>query len=186
MLLIAIALLAACSREVPVQKQSVLPAPQPAPRIVSYFAGTNAADAVAQIRAKVGEPFRVLEIHIRHDSVRVQAQDPKNKENFDEYLIEHGVLQPSRPVRLFGHPDEKTIEANLFDPATVALAKIPDLIREADQKIQIEGRGLNCVDIRHEMFGNGELRIDIDYNGTRKDGYLRTDRNGEHGTVHID
>ncbi len=190
LLLFGAVLLAACQREMPVQKQSVLPPkmarrPSP-PRVVSYFEGTNAADAVNQIRAKVGEPFRVLEIRIHSDSVSLQAQDPKKKENVDEYEIERGVLQPSTPVRLFGETDQKTLEANLFDPSTVDLTKIADLIREADQKIQLEGRELSDVDIRREMFEPPyPVRIDVDYRGTRKHGYLRADRHGSHTIVHL-
>lgn len=188
-LLVATALLVACSREIPVEKQSAIPAaPSQPARLVSYYEGTNAADAVAQVRAKVGEPFRVLNVSIYRDRVTLQAQDPKKKENVDEYVVESGVLKPPKPVHLIGigADDAKTLEANLFDPATVDLAKIPDLIHEADQKVQIEGRTFGGVDIRRDMFeSDGPVRIDMDYSGTRKNGYLRTDRHGAHGTVHI-
>jgi hypothetical protein len=181
--------LAACSREIPVQKQSVVapPAqpPQPRPAVVNYYEGTHAAEAVQQIRAKVGEPFRVLRISIDSNSVTLKAQDPKKPENVDEYTVRRGELQPSVPVRLFGETDQKTLEANLFDPATVDWAKIPDILRMADQKIQLEGRTLSDISIERNMFDTGAVMIDVNYNGTRKNGYLRTDRHGGHPEVSI-
>jgi hypothetical protein len=118
--------LAACSREMPmVEKQSVVAPPVPAPPALSYYEGTHAAEGIQQIRAKVGEPFRVLKIRIDDDSIMLQAQDPKKPENVDEYRLSHGVLKPSVPVRLFGQTNQETLEANLFDPADVDFTKSP-------------------------------------------------------------
>jgi len=113
--LMFVCLLAACSKDVPVaQQQSVVaPAFKPRPAPVNYYQGTHAADAIQQIRAKVGEPFKVLKIRIDDDSVWLQAQDPKKPENVDEYRISRGVLKDPIPVRLFGQNDQKTLEAKL-------------------------------------------------------------------------
>lgn len=179
--------LAACSREIPVQKQSVVaPPPQPRHVTVSYLEGTHAADAVQQIRAKVGEPFRVLRISIDDDSVTLKAQDPKKKENVDEYTVLRGELRPSVPVRLFGQTDQETLEANLFDPATVDWDKIPDIMKEAVDKIHLEGGSLTDISIERDMFKDSRpVMIDVNFSGTRKNGYLRVDRHGAHPEVSI-
>ncbi len=186
MTLLFVSLLAACSREMPmVEKQSVVAPPVPPPAL-SYYEGTHAAEGIQQIRAKVGEPFRVLKISIDDDSIMLQAQDPKKPENVDEYWLTRGVLKPSTPVRLFGQTDQETLEANLFDPADVDFTKIPDLVREADAKIQLEGREMSGVSINRDMFDEHRpIQVDVDYNGTRKHGYLRADRKGEHTKVRI-
>jgi hypothetical protein len=187
MTLLLVSLLAACSREMPmVEKQSVVAPPVPPPPALSYYEGTHAAEGIQQIRAKVGEPFRVLKISIDDDSIMLQAQDPKKPENVDEYWLTRGVLKPSTPVRLFGQTDQETLEANLFDPADVDFTKIPDLVREADTKIQLEGREMSGISINRDMFDDHRpIQIDVDYNGTRKHGYLRADRKGEHTKVRI-
>jgi hypothetical protein len=188
-LMVVLLSLAACSREVPVQKQSVVAPPvasKPRPVPVNYYEGTHAADAIQQIRAKVGEPFRVLDISIDYDAVAVKAQDPKKKENVDEYTVRRGELRPSVPVRLFGQSDQETLEANLFDPATVDWAKIPDILRQANEKIQLEGGSFTGISIERNMFDDKRpVMIDANYQGLRKNGYLRTDRHGDHPEVHI-
>ena len=188
-LVVVLALLAACSGEISDKKQTAESSPKPQapppPPKVSYYEGTHAADAIAQIRAKVGEPFRVVNIDIDDDTVRLKAQDPKNKENVDEYEIENGKLEPPKPVRLIA-TDQKTLEANLFDPTDVDLSKVPDLLREANEKVQLEGRKLSDVTIARDMFEGGRpVMMDVNYRGTRKTGYLRADRHGAHAKVSI-
>jgi len=187
-LLFAVCLLAACSREIPIgQNQSVVPQPAKprAPR-VNYYEGTHAADAIQQIHAKVGEPFRVLKIRIDDDSVFVQAQDPKKRENVDEYRLVRGELRPAVPVRLFGLTDQATLEANLFDPSDVDFARIPDLVREGNEKVQLEGREMTGVSLGRDMFDDHRpIHIDVNYHGTRKTGYLSADRHGTHSKVRI-
>ena len=185
MTLLFVSLLAACSREMPlVEKQSVV-AP-PVPPALSYYEGTHAAEGIQQIRAKVGEPFRVLKIRIDDDSIMLQAQDPKKPENVDEYRLSRGELKPSIPVRLFGQTNQETLEANLFDPADVDFTKIPDLVREANEKVQLEGREMSGISIDRDMFDEKcPIEIDVDYSGTRKHGYLRADRKGGNTKVRI-
>jgi hypothetical protein len=181
-------LLAACSREVPIaQKQTVMapPAP-PRPPVVSYYEGTHAVEAIQKIRTRVGEPFRVLKIRIDEDYIMVQAQDPKKRENIDEHRISRGELRPAVPVRLFGQSDQETLEANLFDPADVDFTKIPDLVREANEKVQLEGRELAGISIDRDMHDDARsIHVDVNYRGSRKHGYLRADRKGTHTKVRI-
>jgi hypothetical protein len=187
-LLLAVCLLAACSREIPIgQNRSVVPRPaKPRPPRVNYYEGTHAADAIQQIRANVGEPFRVLKIRIDDDSVLLQAQDPKKRENVDEYRLVRGELKPAVPVRLFGQSDQATLEANLFDPSDVDFARIPDLVREANEKVQLESREMSGITIDRDMFdAHRSIIIDVDYSGTRKHGYLRADRHGTHSKVSV-
>jgi hypothetical protein len=160
--------------------------PSPRPPVVSYYEGTHAVEAIQQIRAKVGEPFRILKLRIDDDYIVVQAQNPKKRENVDEYRISRGELKPAIPVRLFGQTDQETLEANLFDPSDVDLAKIPDLVREANEKVQLEGREISGISIDRDMFDDDRpINIDVNYSGSRKNGYLRADRKGMHTTVRI-
>lgn len=186
---VALLLVVACNREIPVQKQSVVTPPSPFERpkpAFSYYEGTHAADAIAQVRAKVGEPFRVLNIHINEDMIRMQVQDPKKPENVDQYTIDEGKMRDPAPVRLFGDTDPSTLEANVFDPADVDLTKIASLIREGDEKIQLEGREMSSLSIERNMFDEKRpIMIDVNYRGTRKNGFLRADRRGGHSEVTI-
>jgi hypothetical protein len=180
-------LLAACRREILVQKQSMIaPPPKPRPPAVSYYEGAHAAEAIQKIRARVGEPFRVLRISIDGDDMSVQVQDPTKRENVDEYRCDHGEVRAPTPVRLFGDTDQQTLEANVFDPADLDLTKIGDLLREGNDKIQLEGRELSGISIERDMFDDDRpIMIDVNYRGIRKNGYLRADRHGAHPKVNI-
>jgi hypothetical protein len=182
-------LLAACSREVPVQQQSVMAPPPPTPRppVVSYYEGAHAAEAIQQIRAKVGEPFRVMRISVDNDSVTAEVQDPKKKENVDSYEIQRGEMRAPRPVHLVGETDQKTIDANMFDPAGVDWTKITEILRQGNEKIQLEGRELSDISIERDMYADGRpIIVDVNYRGTRKNGFLRLDRHGAHPEVNVD
>lgn len=182
-------LLAACSREGVVHQQSSMapaPMPKPRPAAVSYYERTHAAEAIQQIRAKVGEPFRVMNVRIDDDSVSAEVQDPKKKENVDRYEVDGGELKAPRPVRLIGDTDQDTLEANLFDPAGVDWAKIPEILRQGNEKVQLEGRELTSISIARDMFKESRpIMVDVNYRGTRKYGYLRVDRHGAHPEVEV-
>jgi hypothetical protein len=78
------------------------------------------------------------------------------------------------------------LEANLFDPAEVDLARLPALLREANEKIQLEGRQMTGITIERNMFDDKRpIMIDVNFRGTRKHGYLRADRKGGHSEVSI-
>jgi hypothetical protein len=181
-----VVLAAACGNQNGPLTQQRTPVRPATPPSVAYLEGTNAADALKQVRAKVGEPFRVLKISVSDHSMRVQAQDPKKPENVDEYRIWGGQIQGPAPVRLFGQTSQKVLEQNLFDPSDVALEKIPELVREADEKVVLEGREPTpSVTIKRKLPFEEYVSIDVDYAGARKNGYLHTDRHGKNTKVRI-
>jgi hypothetical protein len=180
---VLVLILAACGREAPVaQRAAAVP---PAPRFrtppPNFQQGKNAFDAVQRVRAKVGEPFRVLNIRITDRSVTIQAQDPKKPENVDEYRV-NTELEGPIPVRLFGSED--ALAQNLFNPDDVALDQIPALIAEAESKIDIEGREFSGITIKRDLPFDEDIAIRVSYGGTRKSAFLEADRHGKHGKVH--
>ena len=145
----------------------------------------HALEAIQLVRKAVGEPFRVLEINIHTTSVNVQVQDPKKKENVDEYEVDGGKLEGPKPVKLIGgDTDEAAVNRSVFDPSEVALDKIAALVHEAEQKVELEGRDEALVTIRRD--DERKIEISVLYNGSRKTGSYTTDRNGLHGKAVID
>src|SRR5256885_4814431 len=89
-----------------------------------YHEGTHALEAIQQVRKAVGEPFRVLEINIHTTSVNVQVQDPKKKENVDEYEVDGGELAGPKAVQLMGSfTGEGAEDCSVFCPPEVAADK---------------------------------------------------------------
>lgn len=154
-------------------------------RAVHYQEGTLAAEAVKMIHNKVGDPFRVMEILVYTDSVKVQVQDPHKKENVDEYEVDGGKLEGPKPVRLIGiDTDEAAINRTVYDPSTVALDKLADIVKTGNEKVQLEGREDPLVSIKRDII-DGKLEISVSYSGTRKNGDYTTNAKGEHGKVDI-
>ncbi len=80
-ILACLPLFVACGdQNVPVAPQRAVPERAPEPARVAYLEGTHTSEAIKQVRDKVGEPFRVLEIMVFSDRVKVQVQDPKKPE----------------------------------------------------------------------------------------------------------
>src|SRR5262245_30132459 len=72
------------------------------PSTNGMFEGAAMIRAGAALKEKLGSPFKVLNVEIVHDSVKLRAQDPKNPANVDEYQYwstSHSVSGP-RPVEL--------------------------------------------------------------------------------------
>ncbi|MEA2489220.1 MAG: hypothetical protein QOH21_1012 [Acidobacteriota bacterium] len=87
---------------------------------------------------------------------------------------------------LFGQTSQEALEASLFDSSEVDFTKIPDLIREANEKVQLEGRQMSGINIDRDRFDEArQIQIDVNYIGLRKNGYLRADRKGAHTTVRV-
>jgi len=154
-------------------------------RKLKYQEGTHAAEALAMVKAKVGEPFRVLQILVYPTHVKVQAQDPKKKENVDSYDAEDGKVGGPTPVLLIGEDNSAAgVSRAVFDPSQVAIDKISDLVQVAAQKIQLEGRDEPLVTIDRDMF-EGKVEIVVSYSGTRKNGNYTTDAKGQHGKAEV-
>jgi hypothetical protein len=65
-------------------------------------------------------------------------------------------------VRLFGATDQQTLDANVFDRAGVDWARIPDILRQGNEKIQLEGRQVSGITIERDMFdGARPIMVDL-------------------------
>src|SRR5829696_9661083 len=72
------------------------------PKKGQYFEGDAAKTAADAIKEEIGKPFGVVEIFIDADTFRVQAVDPNNPRNVDEYKYAAGFVAGPTPVQLSG------------------------------------------------------------------------------------
>src|SRR5688500_8794787 len=66
----------------------------------NLFESSNAEKAVTEIKNKIGKPFKVTEIVIEKDKLKIHAQDPNNPQNLDEYRYTAGFVAGPNPVKL--------------------------------------------------------------------------------------
>lgn len=102
-----------------------------------YFEGENAKNAIEKVKEKVGKPFKISEITIEENEIRMQIQDPNNPQNLDEYKIANGFLTGPSPVKL--NAMQRDLENSTFPIDQINFAAIPNFILEALEKSKIEG-----------------------------------------------
>ena len=107
------------------------------PKKGQYFDGDAAQTAAQAISDKIGKPFKVVEIFVDEDEFRVQAQDPNNPKNVDEYKYVAGFVTGPTPVQLGGMVDNAEKSSYPFDD--IDFAAVPKFCKEALERADIEG-----------------------------------------------
>ena len=149
-----------------------------------FFTGDTAAKAAKAVRDKIGKPFKVIEVFIDDDEFRVQAQDPNNPKNVDEYKYVAGLVVGPNPVKLSGMNDD--VEKSSFPFDDIDFAAVPKFCKEAIDKSGIEGakiyrmtfqRAFAMTDNAVGALGNAYWNIEI--NGTRENVTAAADPKGK-------
>lgn len=138
-----------------------------------YFEGENAKNAIENVKGKIGKPFKVAEIMIEENEIRIQVQDPNNSQNLDEYKIANGFLTGPNPVKL--NAMQRDLENSTFPIDQINFDAIPNFIREALEKSKIEGAKISRLNFQRAFalrekdmgaFGSAYWQIQIE--GTRE------------------
>jgi hypothetical protein len=152
------------------------------PKKGQYFEGDGAKSAADAIKAKIGKPFKVMEIFVDEDEFRVQAQDPNNPKNVDEYKYVAGFVTGPTPVQLSGIYDA---DKSGFSFDEIDFAAVPKFCKEAIERADIEGgkiyrltfqRGFAITDNDAGALGNARWNIEI--KGTRENVTAAADPKG--------
>lgn len=114
----------------------------------SFFESDKAQTAAKAIREKIGKPFNVTEVFIEKTEFRVQAQDPNNPKNLDEYKYIGGFISGPTPVKLNALNNDLSKSSFPFDE--INFAAIPEFSREA-----IEKSGISDAQIYRMTFQRG-------------------------------
>src|SRR5687767_4796941 len=153
------------------------------PKKGQYFDGDAARTAAGAIKDKIGKPFKVVEIFIDDNEFRVQAQDPNNPKNVDEYKYVAGFVTGPTPVQLGGMVDNAEKSSFPFDD--IDFAAVPKFCKEALDRADIEGgkiyrltfqRGFALTDEGAGALGNARWHIEI--NGARENVTASADPKG--------
>lgn len=150
----------------------------------NYFEGDSAKIAADAVKEKIGKPFNVTEVFIDDNEFRVQAQDPDNPKNLDEYKYLGGFVTGPNPVKLDGMNENLAKSSFPFDQ--INFAAVPELAREAVEKAGIEDgkiyrmtfqRGFAMTETGMGSLGNAYWKIEI--RGTRENVSATADPNGK-------
>jgi hypothetical protein len=154
------------------------------PKKGQYFEGDAAQTAAKAIRDKIGKPFKVIEIFVDEDEFRVQAEDPDNPKNVDQYKYVAGFVTGPEPVQISGAYDKTGKSSFPFDE--IDFAAVPKFCKEALDRAGIEGgkiyrltfqRGFALTDDGAGALGAPRWHIEI--NGTRENVTAAADPKGK-------
>jgi hypothetical protein len=149
-----------------------------------FFTGDAAQKAAQAVRDKIGKPFKVIEVFIDDNEFRVQAQDPNNLKNVDEYKYLAGFVSGPSPVKLSAINDDVEKSSYPFDE--IDFSAIPKFTKEALDRSGIEGakiyrltfqRAFALTDSSAGALGKAYWNIEI--NGTRENVTASADPKGK-------
>ena len=139
----------------------------------NYLEGKNAQNAAEKVKEKLGKPFKVYEVVIEENEIRLQAQDPSNPQNLDEYKVVGDFVLGPNPIKL--NAMQRDLEKSTFPFDEINFAAVGDFTREALQKAQIEGAIVKRITFQRAFaiteksvgsLGNARWLIEIE--GTRE------------------
>jgi hypothetical protein len=157
----------------------------------SLFDGTASQEAVRKLSAKMASPVRVLSIEIKPMTLTMQVQDPAAPGQVNEYTYRNLAGVPSMilptiegptPVRLsLINPN---LEENLFNLDEVNLNAVPTAIRDAVQRVALDGGGtVQSITIHRHIFilpqrSSGDVEWRIAVAGPRESATAYADAQG--------
>ena len=142
----------------------------------SLFTARPLAEAIGKLEQHIGGPVRALELQVHADHLLLQAQDPKQPGNVDEYELHDGTLLDPVPVKLHG-PGK--LDDNLFPLHEARLDAIPGLVDAALAELGIEKAKVTHVRIKRNLPLSDDVQVRVFVSGLRKDGYVDADKDGK-------
>jgi hypothetical protein len=149
------------------------------------FVGAAMTRAGVALKQKLGGPFKVLNVEIIHDSVKVRAQDPKQPANVDEYQYwaTSQSLSGPRPVELTSL--DNNLDNTLFDFDSVNWDATESLARMALERTRIDGGKINKIIVERNLAigdtvtKSGSVQWSIDVGNAREHASAYADPQGK-------
>lgn len=137
----------------------------------------DAAGVPLKFQEKMGAPPRFLQLALYPTYVIAEIQDPRKKDNVDQFTLRDGHVGDGKPVRLMG-PSDANLEANLFDLAGVDFGAVPRMAADAMTQLAIEDGKVTHMMLRRWLPFTQEVLWRVYVSGPRKDGSVEYDPAG--------
>lgn len=140
----------------------------------ALFSNETFAPALRALRAKADG--KALRLEIRAHQLLLQAEDTSSPGAVLELHYRDGKVGDAEHAALRG---KGRLADNLFDLDDVKLDAIPQLARDAVQRIDPENGNVELVLVRRNLPESEDVRIRVYVSSPRKNGYLDADSSGE-------
>jgi len=134
----------------------------------------DATPIVAAFKAKIPAPFLITELSISPEHASLQAQDPKQKDTYDDYNYSksRGVGEPE-PVQVFTVTCKKGFNIDEAD-----FTAVPTMLKDALARLNLEDGEASHINLSRGVFCK-EPRWVVFVDGKRKDGMVEYDPKGK-------
>lgn len=131
--------------------------------------------ALGQIRARVGESAPVLVLEVGSERATIQVESPARSGRVVQYEWFQDTLRGPIPVELRG---SGTLEANLFPLSSVELEKLPELVREALNRIDREHGKVKRMVVRRSLPADEAVGIRVYVESPIRSSHVDADAHG--------
>ena len=139
----------------------------------SLFSNETLSPALRALRSKADGKW--LRLEVRPREIVLQAEDPGTPGAVLELHYHEGRVSEPEHATLRG---KGALADNLFDVGEVKLETIPQLAREAVQRIDPEAGSVELVLVRRDLPDSDEVRLRVYVQSPHRAGHLDADHNG--------
>jgi hypothetical protein len=144
----------------------------------------DASDVPVQIRKAVAGKVMISELTLSDDYVEMQIQDPKRKENLDEYTYRDGKIGEPIPVKISGDYTQEDLDASLFPLESVDFGLVPTMILDAKQRLKMPDGKAGILTLKRGWPFHNEVRWMVSVSDARHTGMVQYDLKGRKKEVH--
>jgi hypothetical protein len=157
---------------------SVPPPAAPGQKAPAVDLLVDASDLPVQIRKAVAGRVMVHELTLSDDYAKLQIQDPRRKENLDEYTYRDGKLGDPIPVKLSGDYTQEDLDAFCFPLESVDFALVPVMIQDAKQRLKMPEGKTSTLSLKRGWPFNNDVRWYVGVSDARHTGMVQYDLKG--------
>jgi len=144
----------------------------------------DATDVPVQIRKAIEGRVMISELHLYDTYVKMQIQDPKRKENLDEYTYRDGKMDEGIPVKISGDYTQEDLDGSMFPLESVDFRLVPTMIQDAKTRLKMPDGQPGSLSIKRGWPFHNEVRWMVSIKDARHMGFVEYDLKGRKKEVH--
>jgi hypothetical protein len=138
----------------------------------------DASDLPIQIRKAVAGKVMVHELTLYDKYAKLQIQDPRKKENLDEYTYRDGKVEEPIPVKLSGDYTQEDLDAYCFPLDSVDFSLVPVMVQDAKQRLKMPDGKASVLSLKRGWPFNNDVRWHVGVSDARHTGMVEYDLKG--------
>jgi hypothetical protein len=144
----------------------------------------DATDVPVQIRKAIAGKVMISELTLSDTYVKMQIQDPKRKENLDEYTYRDGKMDEGIPVKISGDYTQEDLDGSLFPLESLDFGLVPTMIQDAKQRLKMPDGKAGILTVKRGWPFHNEVRWMVSVSDARHTGMVEYDLKGRKKEVH--